>query len=63
MNDGHPALVVVDGVVRRVSTNLDLENIVSVEVLKGPAAIERFGADAQYGVILVVTDRSKPKRT
>jgi TonB-dependent SusC/RagA subfamily outer membrane receptor len=52
-----PLLFVVDGV--RLQRDrvpvLTREQIASVEVLKGTAALRRFGPDASYGVVLITT--------
>ena len=52
--EGNP-LILVDGV-RVVSIDrIDRSRIISVDVQKGPAAIERFGDDARDGVIQIST--------
>ena len=55
--DGGEPLFVVDGVrVDRVEAiNLSPEEIGSIEVVKGAAALERYGPDAANGVVLVET--------
>jgi len=52
-----PLLYVVDGV--RLSRDqvpaIEASRVASVEIVKGRAALERFGADASYGVVLITT--------
>ena len=52
-----PLLYVVDGVPmpRDVVPRLNASQVASVEVIKGRVALERFGADASYGVVLITT--------
>ena len=52
-----PLLYVVDGVrlPRDVIPALSASQVASVEVIKGRAALKRFGADASYGVVLITT--------
>jgi TonB-dependent SusC/RagA subfamily outer membrane receptor len=52
-----PLLFVVDGVrlQRDQVPVLTKEQIASVEVLKGTAALRRYGPDASYGVVLITT--------
>ncbi|HJQ54651.1 MAG TPA: hypothetical protein VJ825_12505 [Gemmatimonadaceae bacterium] len=52
-----PLLFVVDGVrlQRDQVPVLTREQIASVEVVKGTAALRRFGPDASYGVVLITT--------
>jgi outer membrane receptor for Fe3+-dicitrate len=66
---GHP-LVVIDGVVYPTAPDsagvaarlpeLRPEEVDTVEVLKGAAAVARFGPAARDGVVLVRTKRTKP---
>ncbi len=55
-----PLLYVVDGV--RMNRDqvpaLEASQVASVEVIKGRTALERFGADASYGVILITTKQA-----
>ena len=65
----HPALFVLDGVklglhsdgtvdheaAQRVLSKLDPNRIESIEVLKGPDAIARFGPGAHAGAVLIQT--------
>ena len=54
-------LLMVDGV-RAPSTvmnSLRPDEIASIEVVKGEAAVTRFGADAAKGAILVTTKKKK----
>lgn len=52
-----PLLYVVDGV--RLGRDqvpvIEASRVASVEVIKGRAALQRFGADASYGVVLITT--------
>lgn len=52
-----PLLYVVDGVrlPRDVVPALNASQVASVEILKGRTALQRFGADASYGVVLITT--------
>jgi hypothetical protein len=59
-----PALLVLDGVPRpdllgqtrqTLCEVIGVENIEAVDILKGPAAIERFGEDARGGAVLIRT--------
>jgi hypothetical protein len=54
-----PLLYVVDGVrlPRDQVPALEASQVAKVEVLKGRAALQRFGPDASYGVILITTRR------
>ena len=55
-----PLLYVVDGVPmpRDVVPTLSPSQVASVEVIKGRTALERFGADASYGVVLIKTKQA-----
>ncbi len=52
-----PLLFVVDGVrlQRDQLPVLSKEQIAKVEVMKGSAALRRYGPDASYGVVLITT--------
>ena len=52
-----PLLYVVDGVrfARDQVPAIEASRVASVEVIKGRAALERFGSDASYGVVLITT--------
>lgn len=50
-------LFVIDGVVVRGEPRLTPDRIESIEVIKGAAAQERFGARAANGVILITTKK------
>jgi hypothetical protein len=52
-----PLLFVVDGVrlQRDQVPNLTDDQISAVRVIKGHAALERYGPDASYGVVLITT--------
>lgn len=57
--DSQP-LYVIDGVpVRGVPTNLNPDNIASLDVLKGPNAAALYGSAAQDGVIIIETQRGE----
>jgi hypothetical protein len=52
-----PLLYVVDGVRlgRDQVPAIEPNRVASVEVIKGRAALERFGSEASYGVVLITT--------
>jgi hypothetical protein len=52
-----PLLYVVDGVrlPRDRVPELEASQVAKVEIIKGRVALQRFGADAAYGVILITT--------
>jgi outer membrane receptor protein involved in Fe transport len=52
-----PFLYVVDGIrlQRDQVPLLSSEQISSVEVVKGRAALKQYGADASYGVVVITT--------
>jgi len=52
-----PLLYVVDGVrlPRDQVPALELSQVAKVEVIKGRVALQRYGSDASYGVILITT--------
>jgi hypothetical protein len=55
---GPPPLFVIDGFpVERGARVPDVEpaSIIGIEILRGPAAVERFGLDAFDGVVLIRT--------
>ncbi len=55
-------LIVVDGEPREGAIALlEAEDIHSVEVLKGPAAVERYGEAGRDGVVVVVTRAAAPR--
>jgi len=53
-SDGDP-LYVVDGIPTSDPNVIDMENVKSVNVLKGPNATALYGQRAEYGVILVTS--------
>lgn len=55
-----PLLYVVDGarMQRDQVPALEARQIASVVIIKGRAALERFGADASYGVVLITTKQA-----
>ncbi|MEM9686774.1 MAG: M56 family metallopeptidase, partial [Bacteroidota bacterium] len=54
-NNGKEPLIFIDGkqVSRKKMEKLDTDNIEKIEVLKGDSAIEKYGEDAEDGVILI----------
>jgi hypothetical protein len=60
-----PPLFVVDGV--RLPKNqvptLTADQVSVVEVMKGHLALERYGPDASYGVILITTKQGSAPRS
>src|SRR6266480_5264183 len=52
-----PLLFVVDGVryPRGQQPPLSSDQIFAIRVIKGRAAIQRYGQDASYGVVLIIT--------
>jgi outer membrane cobalamin receptor len=60
-----PLLFVVDGVKyqrERVPT-LTADQISAVRVIRGHAALEQYGADASYGVVVITTKQAGAPRT
>lgn len=59
-----PLLYVVDGVRlgRDQVPSLSSEQISAVKVLKGRAALEQYGPDASYGVVLITTKSANAPR-
>lgn len=69
----HQALFIVDGVRVFYSASgceepppgvpvlehVDPDDIETVQIMKGPAAVERYGPDAAYGAILITTRRAR----
>lgn len=58
-NNGKEPLIFIDGkqVSRKKMEKLATDNIEKIEVLKGDSAIERYGDDAEDGVILITTKK------
>jgi outer membrane receptor protein involved in Fe transport len=58
-----PLLYVVDGVRlgRDQIPTLSSEQISAVKVLKGHAALEQYGPDASYGVVVITTKSASPR--
>ena len=60
-DQGRRPLIIVDGVVLQGGTAADQESVLqvlraaieSIEIVKGPAAVAQFGADATGGVIVI----------
>ena len=59
-----PLLFIVDGVryERGQEPLLSSEQIFAVRVIKGSAAIKRYGQDASYGVVLIITRQAAGPR-
>lgn len=59
-----PLLFIVDGVryERGQEPLLSSEQIFAVRVIKGSAAIKRYGQDAAYGVVLIITRQAAGPR-
>jgi hypothetical protein len=59
-----PLLFVVDGVryPRGQEPPLSSDQIFAVRVIKGRAAIQRYGQDASYGVVLIITRQAAGPR-
>ena len=57
-----PLLYVVDGVrlQRDQVPSLSRDQISSLQVIKGTAALKQYGPDASYGVIVITTKGSTP---
>ena len=58
--DGGDPLMIVDGVRVEKSTalsDMDPENIATIEVLKGEAAVKKYGQDAKNGVVEITTKK------
>ena len=53
------ALYVVDGVKVRDPNNIDMDNVASINVLKGPNATALYGVEGSSGVIVITTKRGK----
>ena len=58
-----PLLFVVDGVrlQRDQVPTIAQDQIASVHVVKGTAALRRYGPDASYGVVLITTKGAAPR--
>lgn len=61
-DSGSPPVVIVDGV-KQTDPNplgrINPNDIDTIEVLKGPSAVEKYGADAANGVIVITTKGHK----
>jgi hypothetical protein len=59
-----PLLFVIDGVryPRGQEPLLSSDQIFAVRVIKGRAAIQRYGQDASYGVVLIITRQAAGPR-
>ncbi len=59
-----PMLFIVDGVryERGQQPPLSSDQIFAVRVIKGSAAIRRYGQDAAYGVVLIITRQAAGPR-
>ena len=60
-----PLLFVVDGVrlQRDQVPSLTADQISSVRVIKGHAALKEYGPDASYGVVVITTTAGSPPRS
>ena len=60
-----PLLFVVDGVrlQRDQVPSLTAEQVAEVRVLKGHAALEQYGPDASYGVVVITTKAAATRRS
>jgi hypothetical protein len=60
-----PLLFVVDGVrlQRDQVPTLTAEEVAEVRVLKGHAALEQYGPDASYGVVVITTKAAATRRS
>jgi TonB family protein len=57
--DGPPPLYVIDGEISNTDLgNMDSETIASVNVIKGTAAVEKYGEKAKNGVIEITTKKA-----
>jgi len=54
----HEALYIVDGIEMNPD-NIDMDNVASTNVLKGPSAVSLYGLRGANGVILITTKRGK----
>jgi TonB-dependent SusC/RagA subfamily outer membrane receptor len=60
MSDAEKPLMIIDGKEAEDETSMndiDPNHIKSVEVLKGDAAVEKYGEKAKNGVILITTKK------
>ncbi|TRX70988.1 SusC/RagA family TonB-linked outer membrane protein [Carboxylicivirga sp. M1479] len=57
-SDGDP-LYVIDGIPTSDPNSVDMENVASVNVLKGPNATALYGQRGEYGVVMITTKRAK----
>jgi TonB-dependent Receptor Plug Domain len=60
-----PPLYVVDGVrlPRNQIPTLTADQVSTVEVIKGFAALEQYGPDASYGVVVITTKQASAPRS
>lgn len=60
-----PLLYVVDGVryQRDQVPSLNADQVLSVSVMKGHLALQKYGPDAAYGVVVVTTKASRNPQT
>jgi len=60
-----PLLFVVDGVrlQRDQVPSLTAEQVAEVRVIKGHAALEQYGPDASYGVVVITTKAAATRRS
>jgi outer membrane receptor for ferrienterochelin and colicin len=59
-----PLLFIIDGVryERGKEPALSSDQIFAVRVIKGTAAIKRYGQEASYGVVLIITRQAAGPR-
>jgi outer membrane receptor for ferrienterochelin and colicin len=59
-----PLLFVVDGVKyqREQLPLLTVDRIYAIRVIKGRAALERYGREGSYGVVIIVTKQAAAPR-
>jgi TonB-dependent SusC/RagA subfamily outer membrane receptor len=58
--DVNVPLYVLDNQIMRARVHLPEYNIKSIRVLKGDAAIEKYGEEAKNGVVVITTKRGTP---
>ena len=54
-------LYVVDGIPTHDPNTIDMENVASVNVLKGPTATALYGQRAEFGVVVITTKKATKK--
>ncbi len=56
----NPPLYIIDGKIVKSRIHLPSYNIKSIRVVKGESAIEKYGAEANNGVVIISTKRGTP---